>query len=301
MSDQPLVCAIMITADRPALVQSAIRCFNAQTYPNKRLFIYDTGILPDIESGSTMFEWREPAGLTIGQLRNLAITASRGIEAEIICHLDDDDWSHPSRISEQVSLLQSSGVDAVGYREMLFWREPEKHLEQFQSGVSPFRGTRTRAITDGEAWLYTSQDPRYCLGTSLCFWRKTWEQHPFEAVDRGEDWRWLSGIKSVGIKSIIQDGWPMHFSWKAGHNSAKEAAIAGDIISYEPQGLLMASAADSLPKAEPRMIARIHSGNAHNYRPEVLAASERHGGEWQRVTDWDEYCSSIFEKEKLCA
>ena len=49
-------------------------------------------------------------------------SAREGHAADILVHLDDDDYSHPNRIAEQVVLLQSSGADCVGYREMLFWQ-----------------------------------------------------------------------------------------------------------------------------------------------------------------------------------
>ena len=63
---------------------------------------------------------------TIGtKLRNFAGEANGPAwMPEILIHWDDDDYSHPNRIAEQVALLQSSGADAtVGFREMLFWRE----------------------------------------------------------------------------------------------------------------------------------------------------------------------------------
>jgi hypothetical protein len=103
------------------------------------------------------FRW-ETKG-SIGWLRNEANTSFPSVD--IIAHFDDDDWSHPNRLTEQVALLQASGADAVGYNEMLFWRN------QLWDGGP------------GDAWLYSNPRPNYALGTSLCYWRKAWERSPF--------------------------------------------------------------------------------------------------------------------------
>lgn len=191
---EPTVCAIMLTANRPEMARRAIECFRAQTYQAKWLFILDS-VDPSMKAvfgiGLIDHVWinRELYGgcETIGQLRNTAIReASECFSADILIHFDDDDWSHPNRIAEQVALLQSSGADVVGYNEMLFWREPV-----------------TCGDTDGEAWLYTQPRRDYALGTSLCYWRSVWERKPFEATSVGEDVRFCTGLKVVGVSSII--------------------------------------------------------------------------------------------------
>lgn len=45
----------------------------------------------------------------------------------------------------------------------------------------------------------------------------------------------------------------------------------------------------------PRFIARIHAGNTSKaYKPELMRAVERQGGEWKRAPKWDDYCRSMF-------
>ena len=222
--NQPTVCAIMLTADRPALATRAVECFRAQTYENKRLLVLDTGAelwerrqfqFPD----DVLWWWDEKRGRTVGQLRNDVI--SLRIQPEIIIHWDDDDYSHPNRIAEQVALLQATGADAVGYREMLFWREHAAPGNQIN-------GT-------GEAWLYRMSNPRYALGTSLCYWHKTWERMPFPSKSRGEDTVWFDGgVNQIGVSSV-------------------PALHAPD---------------------KPVMVARIHAGNTSGaYRPDVMRES----------------------------
>ena len=152
---QPLVCSVMVTAYRPALAKRAIDCFRAQTYPNKQILILENGDATH-RPLQTDGVCQENRGRTVGELRNDAIALTLKSHAEIIMHWDDDDWSHPERIAEQVALLQSSGADAVGYREMLFWREHGAPGNQIN-------GT-------GEAWIYRQTNPLYALGTSLCYW-----------------------------------------------------------------------------------------------------------------------------------
>jgi hypothetical protein len=197
-------------------------------------------------------------------------------EPDIFVHFDDDDFSHPNRIDEQVALLQSSGADVVGYREMLFWREarcpdcgePMK-AEAGYYGMSCDHQSEIRP----EAWLYSNPDPRYCLGASLCYWRKTWERKPFEATSQGEDVRFCTGLKCVAITSM-----PV-----ATFDIGKNGDPTND------------------PKVQPRMIARIHSGNTSTaYRSanpgeDRLRLAELQGSCWKRAPEWDSYCRGVME------
>lgn len=267
---EPTVCAVMLTANRAEMAPRAVACFRAQTYPNKRLLIYDTSLkLADMD-------WHQdtpneslipayPTGRTIGELRNCAAQniPSAAFGSEVIIHWDSDDWSHPNRISEQVALLQTSGAQAVGYREMLFWRESRcKECGDYANTNCDEQGSDPHP---GEAWLYSNGNPSYACGTSLCYWRKTWEAKPFPALPRpddarGEDTEWLKGLKSVGVSANHDVFDSRHKPWY------------------------------------PRMIARIHAGNTSpNYRPELMRASEKQGGEWRRVPEWDNYCYGQME------
>ena len=260
---EPSVCAICITADRPDMTAEAIQCFRAQDYANKRLLVYDTGAKPihDLDIGDSEWpEWyaqRGPARATIGELRNLAATFPMAANADIIIHLDSDDYSHANRFSEQVALLQSSGADCVGYNEMLFWDE-RKYCAGCHTAVGeqhrpscPRQGIvslgSVYSATPGEAWLYRNPNPSYALGTSLCYKRSVWEKRPFEATSQGEDWRWLAGVKCVGVSSICADG--------------------------------------------PRMVARIHGSNTSNAYTSI--AMER-AKEWSRKPDMDAPLRRLF-------
>ena len=277
---QPTVCAILLTADRPEMARRAAESFRSQTYPAKRLLVYDTGA-EDVEmdwlgdeddSRHLEIEVLEAAGIdhhgtrkTIGYLRNRANAAAAERDADILIHFDDDDWSHPNRIADQVALLQSSGADCVGFREMLFWREDSSAECICPDEPCPHN-------TPGEAWLYTNPDPRYALGTSLCYWRKTWERKPFEALptsapgSASEDARFITGLNCVGISG-----------------TAARIEDASNLPAGEEC-------------AQPRMVARIHAGNTSQaYDPRNMERSNRvKGGTWRRVPEWDWYCGWVM-------
>jgi len=220
-------CVMLMLPGREAFQHQAVACFDTQTY---------TG-------GLRLLTLPADPARTIGAMRNYA--NSLLTDCDIVCHWDDDDWSHPNRIAEQVALLEATGSDCVGYNEMLFWREraPER---------------------PGESWLYSNPNPRYALGTSLCYWRQAWEARPFPDINHGEDTEWLKGVRCEAVSS----GKP-----------SSRAIYSADVIS---------------------MIARIHSGNSSSaYNPREMAenagmpASER---QWSRVPAWDKVCREVMER-----
>ncbi len=235
------------------MARRAVECFRSQTYENKKLLIWETGgrrtfgyqwNLPDNEHVT-----EDIPDFTIGELRNRANGWMYASDADIMIHWDDDDWSHPNRIAEQVALLQASGKQVVGYRDMLFWRDGKEFLAQYSkedAGIEQL---------PGKAWLYSNNDPRYCLGTSLCYWRSTWEHRPFADISRGEDKAWLREVDSLGVSSML----------------VRNADSDGVSNVYHDQ-------------CKPRMIASIHSGNHVVYEP------ERHQHNWKRVPEWDQHC-----------
>lgn len=242
---QPLVCCVTLTKDRPQMLQRAIACYQSQTYKRRSLFILDVGEgsaevyhrAGMIAAPTFYYQYaKEYAHRSVGSLRNLANSYARSLGADILIHVDDDDWSHPERIAEQVALLQASGKECVGYREMLFWNSTE----------GQFCG----------AWLYRNGNPRYALGTSLCYWRSVSERRPFEDKAYGEDTAWLLGVDSLGVSTIP----------------------------------------GACTEESPRMIASIHGGNTSPaYRAELMRASEKQNGEWKRAPQWDGYCRRTME------
>lgn len=278
---EPTVCAILITCDRIEMARRAVDSFRSQTYANKRLLIYNTGerLTLDGDCSQIMCHWADP-GPTVGELRNAAIklavklTTVASLEKvgvtwftegpDIIAHMDDDDYSSPQRLAEQVALLQASDADAVGYSDLLFWdtryRDTTAHSE-----ISP-----TYVEGKGQAWLYTRPSKTCVPGTSLCYWRKTWDYRPFPHLPErgnpqsiGEDVVWQAGLKVVAVSSMSVRG---HFAC----TPETECDLS----------------------VEPRMIASVHSGNTMAFGYSHIGSLE----EYRRVECWDSYCA---ERMKL--
>jgi glycosyltransferase involved in cell wall biosynthesis len=138
---------MLLSPGREAMAARALASIQAQTYPRIEVVTLAT---------------RDVRG-TIGAMRNAANARATG---QIIAHFDDDDWSHPRRIAEQVALLQAGAADCVGYNEALFWDT---------------RGP-------GEAWVYRCA-LNFSMGASMCYWRRAWESCPFDDAPH-EDNRW---------------------------------------------------------------------------------------------------------------
>lgn len=187
-------------------------------------------------------------------MRNFVI--ERWITSPLICNWDDDDWSHPKRIEEQVRLLEYSVVDCVGYRSMVFWR-PDEFSD-------PASGP-TSILRPGEAYFYQYGGRDYALCTSLMYTRESWERGGrFKDViaGNGEEshyWAWLHRIK---LRTIEVNQFP------------SEAGV----VMYG---------------AEPRIIATIHGGNAVQTDPALR--TKDNPADWMRCPEMDEHCRSRLE------
>jgi glycosyltransferase involved in cell wall biosynthesis len=201
---EPLVTCIMLTADRQAMADRAIRCFKRQSYANKRLLIYDTGDWPFVAPGPLPnVAYVRGAKKSIGKLRNIAnVFASDSWaalkdqpasgSADILTHWDDDDISYPDRITEQVAALQelraqNTGIDVIGSRGMWFWDQPRLCCVN-----------ETENCDRGQAWYYLHTANYYCVCSSMAYWRTAWERNPFPDDNRAES-RSLLGDHSLGF------------------------------------------------------------------------------------------------------
>ncbi len=108
----------------------------------------------------------------MGDKRNFGCELAAG---EIIAHWDDDDYSAPGRLSDQVGRLQSSGKAVTGYNQMLF--------------------------TDGKDWWSYDGIGNWAIGTSLCYRKDWWVAHPFLSLQVGEDGQFVG--EAQGQKQIV--------------------------------------------------------------------------------------------------
>lgn len=158
-----LVSCIMPTCNRRTFIPVALKCYLSQDWPEKELVVIDDGaaqvggLIKDLVPEAVYIYLAEPQ--VIGTKRNMACEAAHG---EVICHFDDDDWSAPGRIRDQVSRLLQSGKQMTGYHSLTYWN-----------------GTR--------AYRYVAPIPQYVVGTTMCYQRNFWVTHSFPAKNYAED------------------------------------------------------------------------------------------------------------------
>jgi glycosyltransferase involved in cell wall biosynthesis len=113
------------------MAKRALECFESQTWPKKELILVSSGDMSDL--GRPFI--RAPTGITIGELRNIAMDAAHG---DAVATWDDDDISSPERLTSQVArLIEYSNAEAcLLARVQLAW--PARH----RFGVSGRRSAR---------------------------------------------------------------------------------------------------------------------------------------------------------------
>jgi hypothetical protein len=163
-SDNPLVSCIMPTGNREEFITAAIDCWQKQTYQNRELIILDDGqvsVKKLIPKNKMIRYVRLQEKQVLGIKRNQGCEMANG---EIICHFDDDDWSAPERIADQVARLRETSRPITGYGILYFW------------DIQKQKGKR-----------YVATSANYVCGTSLCFLKAYWQQSQFPPKAAQED------------------------------------------------------------------------------------------------------------------
>jgi len=125
LTEQPLLSALMVTTRRYALALVAIAGFQAQDYPNCELVIVEDDSDPRLEHAVAKLNDPRvrlikfaPGELTLGELRNQAISAARG---DWVCQWDDDDLSDPARLRIQMAAIQAANADGCFLLRWTIW------------------------------------------------------------------------------------------------------------------------------------------------------------------------------------
>jgi glycosyltransferase involved in cell wall biosynthesis len=202
-----LVSAVCPTRNRREFVAKAVACFLAQDYKKKQLIIVDNGDEPLRDLGPrnwvrsdvyerVMYIRVEGARKSVGAMRNIGCAAAAG---DLICAWDDDDYSHPRRISEQVKLIVMSQTNMVGYNSMPFIDEENR-----------------------KAYLYRNPE-MYALGTSLMYQRAYWRGRKFPEIDVGEDNEFIERAQRARSLIAVDAGDRMVARIHSGNTCAKLA------------------------------------------------------------------------------
>ena len=203
-TDLNLVSCIMPTRARPGFAHEALRLWTLQTWPWKELVILDdldARSFPDGCSGIPDVQYHLlEQRLDIGAKRNVAVSRARG---DIVAHWDDDDYSSPRRLEDQVSRLLGTGAQVTGY-----------HLMTFVCGT--------------RHWLYEAPYPPngYALGTSLVYRKDFWRRHPFADVRTGEDTHFVKTAAQENSLVTVPAGEFMHATIHPGNTCPRNITSA---------------------------------------------------------------------------
>jgi glycosyltransferase involved in cell wall biosynthesis len=175
-----LVCP---THNRYKYLPIALRCFTQQRYLNVELIIVDDStetaswLLPqDDRIRLVRLSGRMPTGTK----RNIGAEQAKG---DIIANWDDDDWSSPHRIEDQVQRLVTTGKGVTGYNATVVYDE-----------------------TTGKFYRNNGGPPYYASGTSQCYLKSWWRQHPYPECSYGEDSVFARAARLADQCAIVDPG-----------------------------------------------------------------------------------------------
>ena len=168
---KPFVSVCTPTFNRRPFIESMIKCYQHQDYPQDKMewIIIDDGtdpiedLMKDIP-GVKYFKYDEK--MTLGKKRNLMHDKSKG---EIIVYMDDDDYYPPTRVSHAVTtLLNNKTALCAGSSEIYIWFS---HIEKmFQFGpYAPKHATAGTFAFKRELLNQTSYDENASLAEEKSF------------------------------------------------------------------------------------------------------------------------------------
>jgi glycosyltransferase involved in cell wall biosynthesis len=165
------VTCLCLTRNRRQWLPKAVECFQQQTHREAELLILADGedvrdLVPD-DARIRLIHIEGP--IDIGAKRNFGCERAAG---EVIAHWDDDDYSAPARLADQLRRLHESGKSVSGYNSMRF--------------------------TDGAGWWQYTGTVNYALGTSLLYRAEWWRHNRFDSVQIGEDTQFVANANAHG-------------------------------------------------------------------------------------------------------
>jgi glycosyltransferase involved in cell wall biosynthesis len=127
----PLISCIMASRGAPFPALQAVECFRRQSYPARELVIVTAcadGLLADRiaalgDPSIRLIQAESPAN--VGALRNEGIAASGG---DLLCVWDDDDLSHPDRLSIQYRSMRDAEARGCFLVRVLLWWPSRRRL-----------------------------------------------------------------------------------------------------------------------------------------------------------------------------
>lgn len=240
-----LATCIMPTANRRAHVPAAIACFLRQDYQPRELLIVDDGAtsVADLVPHDPRIRYvRIEPGLTLGGKRNHACILAHG---DIILHWDDDDWYPTDRVSRQVAVLVTTPADVCG-SSRVYYHDAARNL-----------AWEYRYSGRGRAWVG---------GNTLAYRTTLWARNPFDAVQVGEDARFL--WSAVDKRVVDMDDPTICIAGVHDGNISPKRPRAPYWTAIEPQQLLRLMDTTGPPAATRHVAAHVAEPDTNGARSE---------------------------------
>lgn len=164
---RPLLSCLMITLDRLALAKRAIRSYAAQTYANRELVIVTDGkpsfcaalqsFVEEEQVQNVRFVHVAQEGLSLGTLRNISWDAAHG---DIVCQWDDDDLSHPDRLTLQADYMFKRNARACFFADHLQYLE-DSHMLCWVDWTKGGSSEGPSRMAPGTGMIYRDVQCRY--------------------------------------------------------------------------------------------------------------------------------------------
>lgn len=209
----PKVSLVCPTYNRQKYLPIALRCFFQQQYQNVELIIVDdsdNGIPPWQTADDRVGYIYLPSRTPTGTKRNIGAEAATG---DIIANWDDDDFSFAHRIEDQVQRLIETGKSTTGYNATIIYDE-----------------------ASGKFYKNNGGPPFYASGTSQCYLKSWWKQHPYPDVTYGEDSVFAREARLADQCAIVDPG-RMMVARKHANNT--DTVHLERLISYPAENIAM--------------------------------------------------------------
>lgn len=127
---QLLASCLMVSRGNVDILRHSLACYLSQDYPERELVLVTDnasaglGRLVASHDSARIKLIEAPRGLTLGELRNIAIAHSEG---SVVCQWDDDDLYDPQRLSVTMRVMRGTKAPAAFLSHMVLWW-PQRRL-----------------------------------------------------------------------------------------------------------------------------------------------------------------------------
>ncbi len=206
---KPLISVITPTYNRAVHLKNLIRNFQAQTYSQRELLIYDDSEQPCewlkqlADHHPSIHYFFSSTRLTIGEKRNFLIQQASG---DVIAHFDDDDYYAPNYLETLHAHLQTGGYDFISLKSWFAYSILQDKFAYWETDrLAPsqyciYKNHFTKHTLDEFPSDFIEKN-LYGYGFSFMFQKHIIKEIHFPAVNHGEDYHFCKFLIDQGYKA----------------------------------------------------------------------------------------------------